>query len=78
MLETSERHQVKEILKHYPYLLRSGHRTRHHAGMLAVVRAAEQYQVSQVTAVHSEQSQHFTLQIHRLSFVWANDSPTID
>lgn len=60
MLETSKRHQVKETLKHYPYLLRSRHRTRHHAGVLALVQAAEQYQVSQVTTVHSEQSQHLT------------------
>lgn len=60
MLETSERYQVKEILKHYPYLLRSGHRTRHHADVLAVLQAPEQYQVSQVTTVHSEQSQHLT------------------
>lgn len=58
MLETNERYKVKDILKHYPYFLQSGHRTRHHIGMLVVVQAAEQHQLSQVTTVHSEQSQH--------------------
>lgn len=58
MLETNERYEVKDILKHYSYFLQSGHRTRHHTGMLGVIQPAEQHQLSQVTTVHSEKSQH--------------------